>query len=311
MIEVFRYKNEYSQEWDLLVSRSRIDTFLFYRDFIDYHSHRFDDHSFLIYRKGKLEGALPGNISDSTFFSHQGLTYGGLITTSKMGTSDIIKSFEIINESLKEEEIKEVVYKPLPLIYHKIPSQEDIYALFNLNAEKIGCFISSTIYQSDKIPFTESRKGGIRKAKKEGIEIIESDNFSTFWSIFEMELFQNHGIKPVHNHSEILYLKSKFPDKIKLHLCVKGNEILGGTVIFKMQNLIHVQYISAKEAGKQCGAIDYLFDVLINNIYESTPIFDFGHSNEGMGDYLNQNLIFQKEGFGGRGIVYETFKYDL
>jgi len=41
------------------------------------------------------------------------------------------------------------------------------------------------------------------------------------------------------------------------------------------------------------------------------PIFDFGHSTEQLGKFLNENLIFQKEGFGGRGVVYEVYKYTL
>jgi hypothetical protein len=30
-----------------------------------------------------------------------------------------------------------------------------------------------------------------------------------------------------------------------------------------------------------------------------------------MGRYLNNALIFQKEGFGGRGIVYEIYEYNI
>ena len=55
MIEVKRYNAGFKQDWDNIINKSRIDTFLFYRDFMDYHSNRFEDSSFLIYRKGKLE----------------------------------------------------------------------------------------------------------------------------------------------------------------------------------------------------------------------------------------------------------------
>jgi hypothetical protein len=34
---------------------------------------------------------------------------------------------------------------------------------------------------------------------------------------------------------------------------------------------------------------------------------DFGNSNEQNGMYLNENLIAQKEGFGGRGTVYKQW----
>ena len=39
--------------------------------------------------------------------------------------------------------------------------------------------------------------------------------------------------------------------------------------------------------------------------------FDFGISTEHNGRLLNEGLIYQKEGFGGRGICYDTYEYTL
>ncbi len=78
-----------------------------------------------------------------------------------------------------------------------------------------------------------------------------------------------------------------------------------------MKNIIHVQYISASDEGKQTGSLDLMFDDIINNLFNAYSIIDFGHSNEDSGNYLNERLIFQKEGFGGRGVVYEIFHYNL
>ena len=39
--------------------------------------------------------------------------------------------------------------------------------------------------------------------------------------------------------------------------------------------------------------------------------FDFGKSTEDGGTILNQQLIHQKEGFGGRGICYDTYKWNI
>jgi hypothetical protein len=38
---------------------------------------------------------------------------------------------------------------------------------------------------------------------------------------------------------------------------------------------------------------------------------DIGISNEDCGQYLNENLIAQKEGFGARGIVYKQWKLNI
>ena len=57
--------------------------------------------------------------------------------------------------------------------------------------------------------------------------------------------------------------------------------------------------------------LDLLFENLINEKYNHKEFFDFGQSTEQMGAVLNENLIFQKEGFGARGVCYDTYKYDI
>ncbi len=311
MIEVNRYSEKNKQDWDQYVSVSRQDTFLFYRNFMDYHSDRFTDCSLMVYRKGKLSALLPGNIREGVFHSHQGLTYGGLITTTKISTVDILSFFQGINGELLKLGVKEVIYKPVPSIYHKLPAQEDIYALFRLKAIKIACNISSTIYQNNKISFIESRKSGIRKAAREGVLINQGTDATAFWEVLESNLMATYGKPPVHSLKEISALIKLFPENIKVYTCTLNNETIAGCLVFIMQNVVHIQYISANETGKQTGALDFLFDELINRIYIYKPVFDFGQSTEEMGDYLNENLIFQKEGFGGRGTLYEAYKYSL
>ena len=311
MFEIIQYNPDFKIHWDNLVLNSRNGTFLFNRDYMDYHSNRFNDCSYLIYRKGKLEAILPGNISDKTFYSHQGLTYGGLVSCNKIGTSEIVEVFDLLNKELRNIGVNEIIYKPVPSIYHQIPAQEDIYALFLNKAAKIGCNLSSTILQNSKLRFIESRKSGIRKSLREGIQITESNDFASFWEILECNLVSKFNKKPVHSLSEIELLHDRFPENIKLFVGEQDGSVVAGTILYFMKNVIHVQYISASNLGKDCGAIDLLFDHLINKKFQHIPIFDFGQSTEQMGNYLNENLIFQKEGFGGRGIVYETYKYTL
>lgn len=311
MIELKKYHISQKTIWDNFIKESRTATFLFERNFMEYHSDRFEDFSILVYRKGKLEAILPGNVRDKTFYSHQGLTYGGMVTSAKISAVDVLAIFEALNVFLKENGIEEVIYKPLPLIYHKQPMQEDIYALYRLNATKISCTLSSTIFGANKIAFTESRKSGIRKASKLEVVIEESSDFKSFWSILDYNLASNHGVKPVHTLEEILKLRDLFPNNIKLYCSSIKGKVVAGTVLFLMDNLIHVQYISASEEGKLSGAVDLLFDKIINTIYSDIAIIDFGHSNEDSGNYLNERLIFQKEGFGGRGVVYEIYSYKI
>ncbi|MEI6435922.1 MAG: GNAT family N-acetyltransferase [Bacteroidota bacterium] len=311
MIELKRFEAADSDIWDEFLLRSRADTFLFLRKYMDYHADRFSDHSFLIYRKGKLHGVLPGNRVGSTFFSHQGLTYGGLVLSAAVTAAEVLHIFNLLNDRLGADGIQKVIYKPLPPIYQKFPMQEDIYALYKLGAVKIGCNLSSSIFQRQKIQFTESRKSGIRKSKQAGIRIETGDDFHEFWTILENTLQNRHKTKPAHTVDEISRLQKLFPENIRFHVAMHGSETVAGCVMYIMQQVVHVQYISANAPGKQTGALDLLFDKLINEVYIDFPVFDFGSSTVGLGEFLNESLIFQKEGFGGRGTLYEIYQYNL
>jgi hypothetical protein len=258
-----------------------------------------------------LVALLPGNISNGIYYSHQGLTYGGLIPTAKITTLDTLLIFNELVNILKEKSIKEIIYKPTPHIYHNYPSEEEIYALFKLGAKKIGCQISSAIAQNNRISFIESRKSGVRKAKNEAVIVNQDHNIAEFWKVLADNLDSKHGQKPVHSLDEITDLMEKFPEKMKIYTAKKDNITIAGTLILIMGNIVHVQYISANEEGKKYGALDLVFHYLINDEYKNIKFFDFGHSTENMGSILNERLIFQKEGFGARGIVYETYKLQI
>lgn len=175
----------------------------------------------------------------------------------------------------------------------------------------IGRNISSTIVQRPKLKFTESRKSGIRKAKSQGIRICSCDDFVSFWQILSDNLNNKYGVAPVHTLDEILLLHSRFPQNIQLYMTYNEDQPLGGTLLYLTKQVVHTQYISANIAGKESGALDLLFDYLINQKYTDYPYFDFGQSTEEMGNILNESLIFQKEGFGGRGVTYDVYEYGL
>lgn len=312
MFEVIRYSAEHKSAWNQFVLNSKNSTFLFDRDYMDYHSDRFEDNSLMIYRKGKLYSLLPANKVGDVLHSHQGLTYGGLLMNDKVTVSESIEVFQVINVYLRECGFTKVVYKPIPFIYHQHPAQEDLYALFRTTRAKItGRNISSTIIQSDKIKFIESRKSGIRKALANEIIIRQSSDLSDFWEILDTNLKSKYGVAPVHSLSEMQLLQSRFPQNIKLYLAYKGGIALGGTLLYITKQVVHTQYISANMEGKDLGVLDLLFDYLINHEYTNYPYFDFGQSTEQMGNLLNESLIFQKEGFGGRGLCYDIYEYEL
>lgn len=311
MITVERYNSSKSKEWDNLIHKSKNGTFLLDRNFMDYHSDRFEDCSLMIYRNNKLEAVFPANIVDTTIYSHQGLTYGGVIYSTKISTTDMLGIFNEIVDFYKKLNVKRILYKAIPYIYHSVPAQEDLYALFKIQAKIIGCNISSTIDVKLPLGFNDLRKRAYKKAIKNNVSISLDSDFESFWKILEDNLISKYGVKPVHSLDEILLLKSRFPSNIFVHTVEKEAQVLAGVVMFVDRKVAHVQYISANDEGKNNGALDLLFYELINNIYKNFDYFDFGQSTEQNGKYLNESLIFQKEGFGGRGVVYNVYEIPI
>jgi len=85
-------------------------------------------------------------------------------------------------------------------------------------------------------------------------------------------------------------------------------EMVAGILVYLTTHVIHSQYIAATPEGKASGAVDAIMHEILKQNYR---YFDFGISTEKGGQYLNEKLIFQKEGFGGRGICYDTYEYTL
>lgn len=311
-MEIRRYRREDKELWNSFVSKARNATFLFDRNYMDYHADRFDDNSFMFYHKGKLKAVLPANVAGDTLYSHQGLTYGGLLLDKKATVEDVLECFDSLNSWVCENGISKVVYKALPWIYQQYPSEEDLYALtWKCKAQLISRNIASTIVIDNKLKFAESRKSGIRKALSLNIEVGESNDVDGFWHVLEDNLGNRYNAKPVHTANETKLLMSRFPNNIRLYVAKMNGEIVGGTLIYVTPQVVHTQYISASVEGKKHGALDLLFDYIINKVYANCRYFDFGKSTEQGGAYLNEPLIFQKEGFGGRGVCYDWYQWEL
>lgn len=312
MYDLARYTPDKADEWNRFVAESKNGTFLFHRDYMDYHRERFADHSLMFYRNGKLYAILPANEKGEVLVSHGGLTYGGLVMGTSCSTSGVLEVFELLNTYLGTQGFRQVVYKAIPHVYHRLPAEEDLYALTTVcKARLLVRDVSSAIISNRRLRFAESRCSGIRKAKRAGLTVSESTDWEAFWQILHDNLSARYGAKPVHSAAELLMLHQRFPEQIRLWVVRDGEQMVGGTVLFLTPWVLHTQYISANAFGKQNGAIDLLFDYLINHVYADYPYIEFGKSTVGDSAELNPQLIFQKEGFGARAVCYDTYEWTL
>lgn len=312
MFEIKPYLPELKSEWDAFVSASKNGLFLFYRDYMDYHHDRFPDHSLLIYRRNKLYALLPANQKGNILYSHQGLTFGGLIVNQHFTTAEAVTVLQLMNAYLRNEGLQKVVYKAIPWLYHQQPSEEDLYAIYRTTKARLVARDIATVVKIDApLSCYQIRKSGIKKANQNGITIEESNRWTDFWHILTANLQTKYHVRPVHTLTEIEMLKARFPNNIRLFTAQQNGKVLGGTVVYEYGNVAHTQYISASLEGKKLHALDLLFDKLIHEVYQDKAWFDFGKSTEQQGTILNESLIYQKESFGGRAVCYDWYEWDV
>lgn len=312
MFTVERYSEQRKDKWNKFVEHARNATFLFNRGYMDYHSDRFHDYSLLIYKDGKLHSLLPAHKVDDILYSHYGLTYGGLVIGTKVDTADVLELFPVVNSYLRERGFTKVVYRPIPWIYHQMPSEEDLYAIFwkcgaRLKTRNIG----TTIFLQQHLQWRKDHRRRLKQALEAGVRVERNGDIRDFWPILEVNLLKRFNATPVHSLDEMLLLKSRFPKGIVQYNAWLDNEIIGGITFYITQQVVHGQYSATNDKGKQLGAMEAIYNQIVYNDYPNYLYLDFGSSTEKGNSLVNIGLISHKEGFGGRAICYDTYEWTL
>ena len=330
---IIPYSITRKETWDAFVEMSKNGTFLLKRGFMDYHSDRFFDCSLLVYAGISPDGdfkekslttkdlvaVFPANWDKEqrTVYSHQGLTYGGLIVLPEVTQKEVLDIMQAILQYYRDMmQAERLVYKPIPYIYSSIPSGEDLYALFRAGAKLSRRLVSTCVSMQNPMKMRSSRVQQARKAVDHGFYIdrmTEGDNetLREYWTLLEDVLMTHHNARPTHTLQEMQLLMSQFPKNIKLYIVRHEKSIVAGIIIFECRRVAHVQYMASGDEGRTYGALDLLLRHLINERYKQFDYVDFGTSNEDGGRVLNEGLIFQKEGFGGRAVCYDTYEVNI
>ncbi|MEZ8002732.1 MAG: GNAT family N-acetyltransferase [Patiriisocius sp.] len=308
---VEKYTKENRLAWDTFISEAKNATFLFARDFMEYHSDRFTDYSLLVYKDDLLYAVMPANIVGDKLYSHKGLTYGSLVLSKSAKLLYTFEAFKALLAFLNAKAISTLELRNIPTFYNTMPSDELSYFLFKANATLIKRDALMVIDTSTKIKFQKNRREGINKAKRNGLTIAVDDNFEGFWNeILIPNLQKKHGVAPVHSLEEIQLLATKFPDHIKQVNVYKDNVIVAGTTLFLTKTTIHPQYVSGNSDKNAFGSLDLAYDYIINHFDSSKRYFDFNISSEENGTALNSGLIFWKESCGARTYVADNYLID-
>jgi len=318
-MKIVPFENSLTDDWDNFCYYSNNATFLHTRKYLNYHKDRFQDRSLLLTNhEDEIIGLFPAaeSITDPRLIiSHPGISYGGLISAEKLYGEYVIQALEQIIKYFHAHNYDKIQYKAIPHIYHKHPSQDDLYAMFRLKAERYRSDLSSVINLSKTRMTSTRRTRCLKKAQKQNLCIISGPAcLNAFWAILEDNLSSKHDSRPTHNLDEIKSLMETFPQEIEL-MVVKdktSENIIAGIVLYHTESVTHSQYIASNEVGKRFCALDLLFNNAIEQAREHNKLyFSFGISNESDGIVLNQSLYQFKHEFGAGGICHDFFRIQL
>ncbi len=312
MFDIVRYTPAHHDTWNSYVAKARNATFLFYREYMDYHSDRFYDHSLLFFMGSRLHSVMPAHAVGEIFCSHRGLTYGGLLMDDDVTTADVLVLFGELNEYLRRQGFRKVLYRAIPWVYHRQPAEEDLYAMFWKCGARLQQRMSGTvIFMDHSLRWRKDHRRRLRQAQAAGMRVERGGSLQDFWPILNDNLKQKFNAQSVHTLEEITLLKSRFPDKIIQYNAWMGDEIVGGITFYVMGHVLHGQYSGTNDKGKQYGAMEAIYNQVMFQDYVHMRYLDFGTSNEEGGRVLNEGLIAHKEGYGGRTVCYDTYEWIL
>ncbi|MGR7812169.1 GNAT family N-acetyltransferase [Lacinutrix undariae] len=307
--KVIKYTSAHYSDWNAFIETSKNATFLFHRDFMEYHKDRFEDYSLLVYKDDKIVALLPANRTEDTVYSHQGLTYGSFVLHKDQKLLDAFEAFKSMLGFLYVEGVKTVQIKLIPAFYNLLPADELSYFLFKAEAKLIKRDVIMLIDYNEQIPFQKKRREGINKAKRNNLTVVVDDNYEGFWNeILIPNLKHKHDASPVHSLEEIKLLASRFPENIKHVSVYNDGKIVAGTTLFLTKTTIHPQYVSGNLDKNNLGSLDLAYHFIINEFCDDKRYFDFNISSEDNGQKLNKGLIFWKESCGARTFAADSYE---
>jgi len=314
MITIVPYTSEHQSAWDSFVPRCKNATFLHQRSYMDYHRDRFTDNSLMIYYQERLAGLFPANRRDDlTVGSHDGLTYGGLLVEKHEYSDMTLRYLVEVMKHYQESGVERLVFKQIPSFYANIPCDDIDYALFLAEAKPYRVDINSAIdlQMPDRPPLQRRRKTGVKEAKKNGVQVVEKEDFSDFWNgILIPNLQQRHAAMPVHTIEEMRLLRDSNPGRIRQFDALFDGRMMAGCTIFDFGTIVRAQYFSGCDEGRANGSLDYLIHQLMTTYFSDRKYLDFGNSNMENGRKLNHGLLSWKEGFGARSFVQRFYEVE-
>ncbi len=323
MIEYFPFAESgvSNEDWDRFIDESDNGTIFHKRQFLSYHPEgRFQDASLVVKKNNKLLSLFPAAVVEregmKVLSSHSGASYGGFAYKQNLNLKEAFSMVEILEKYAKELKCDRVQLTFPPMIYQSKYSNYIDFALVKNNFQYLKREVSSVVQldvpKDDLLStYRAEARTAVKKAVKQGVEIVECERFTEYYDILKKNLKMRHNVNPTHSLEELIKLKNMFPGKIRLWGAFLGEKLIAGVCNFSANpKVVLAFYISHDEEYQEYRAVNLLFYEIMKRYQdEGYKFLDFGIFTVNMDP--NWGLGRFKENFGARGIFRDTFYKDL
>src|SRR5690606_16891075 len=136
MMTIQPYSPAFAPAWEEVVNHAINGTLMHSRSYLEYHRNRFLDASLLVYLDGSPVGVFPAHRIEDEVYSHQGLTYGGLVIHQDLKTERIIIALKEILRHYHSLQVTKVFIKEIPSFYGTSSLEWMPYCMFLLEAKR-------------------------------------------------------------------------------------------------------------------------------------------------------------------------------
>ncbi len=265
----------------------------------------------MFFHDNQVIAVLPLEGAKEQVYSYRGLTYAGWIFREGLQQAQLQEILSQGLNYLKAKGKKELYLNPVPGFFCTESQSAYLQLLLQLGGKihknKDFYFTPLPVHIQDR-----GKRWGKRKAEKNGILIHESSDLEQFWNQVLIPCLQErHQSKPIHSLEEIQLLQSRFPGEIALWVATKDGQMLAGSLLFLIGNVIHCQYIASTENKRKLRALDLLFIHLMESEFAEKEGFSLGTAVLPETELPDLGLVQWKESFGAKPVSVPNFHFEL
>jgi hypothetical protein len=248
---------------------------------MEYHNDRFVDHSFMVFEQDVLIACIPAHIDALGWYSHRGLTYGGIVI-NRTKTMDVLhKVIAAIETHFKTENPEFIIeFNLAPPIYN--PFHEAFCAhLETANYQITREQTNMHAALDGHLSISPKKTAGYRNGTFDGLEYRITDALEVYYHhVLVPSLQLRHSSAPVHSLEELEKLKTAFPAHIQLHAVFKQDVMIAGVLFFLKGSIARSQYGASNKIGFDVRAMEFLYLEAMNRFKsQGMEIMDYGAVN--------------------------------